>query len=179
MVLLDSSTQKKDAHVPPKTNVEIEVQLPIDDGSTFMQQEEPIIESTQEEKFQQVSEDLEGALDVEVDSNESGIEPFMIHEVDEHLQVVEVQKVDTMVQDKIVPVQHIDFVFPEEFYGVAELKVILLSMLPRVISDLKEVLSTKVLILHHYKTRGRVFSNQGSIMQEHNQKLFQYFILDF
>ena len=62
-----------------------------------------------------MSEDLEGALDVEVDSNESGIEPFMIHEVDEQLQVVEVQKVDTMVQDKIVLVQHIDFVFPEEF----------------------------------------------------------------
>ena len=96
--MLDSSTQKKDAQIPRKTNVEIEVQVPIDDVSTFMQQEEPIIESTQEEKFQQVSEDLEGALDVEVDSNESAIEPFMIHEVDE------VQKVDTMVQDKIVPV---------------------------------------------------------------------------
>ena len=153
--------------------------MPIDDVSTFMQQEEPIIESTQEEKFQQVSEDLEGAFDVEVDFDESGTEPFMIHEVDEHLQVVEVQKVDIMVQDKIVPVQHIDFVFPREFYGVVELKVILLSVLPRVNSDLKEVLRTKVLILHHYKTRGQVFLNQGSIMQEHNQKLFQYFILDF
>ena len=72
-----------------------------------MQQEEPIIESTQEEKFQQVSEDLEDALDV-VDFDESSTEPFMIHEVDEHLQVDEVQKVDTMVQDKIVSVQHID-----------------------------------------------------------------------
>ena len=111
-----------------------------------------------------MSEDLEGALDVEVDFDESCTEPFMIHEVDEHLQVVEVQTVDTMVQDKIVPVQHIDFVFPREFYGVVELKVILLSVLPRVISNLKEVLSTKVLILHHYKTRGRVFLNQGSIM---------------
>ena len=151
MVLLDSSTQKKDAQVPPKTNVEIKVQVPIDDVSTIMQQE-PIIESTQEEKFQQVSEDLEGALDAEVDYDESGIEPFMIHEIDEHLQVVEVQKVNTMIQDKIVPVQHIDFVFPEEFYGVMELKIILLSVLPRVISDLKEVLSTKVLILNHYKT---------------------------
>ena len=45
-VLLDASTQKKDAQAPPKTNVEIEVQVPIDDVSTFMQQEEPIIEST-------------------------------------------------------------------------------------------------------------------------------------
>ena len=95
--MLDSSTQKKDAQVPPKTNVEIEVQVPIDDVSTFMQQEEPIIESTQEEKFQQVSEDLEGAHDVEVNYDESATEPFMIHEVDEQLQVVEVQKVDTMV----------------------------------------------------------------------------------
>ena len=118
MVLLDSSTHKKDAQVPPKTNVEIEVQVPINDVSTFMQQEEPIIESTQEEKFQQVSEDLEGPLDVEADFDESDTEPFMIYEVDEHLQVVEVQKVDTMIQDKIVPVQHIDFVFLEEFYGV-------------------------------------------------------------
>ncbi|KAL0010917.1 hypothetical protein SO802_006025 [Lithocarpus litseifolius] len=133
MVLLDSSTQKKDAQVPPKTTVETEVQVPIDDVSTFMQQEEHIIESTQEEKLQQVSEDVEGALDVEVDSDESGIESVMIHEVDEHLQVVEVQKVDTMVQNKIVLVQHIDFVFPEEFYGVMELNVILLSVLPRVI----------------------------------------------
>ena len=69
--------------------------------------------------------------------------------------------------------------FPEEFYGVVELKVILLSVLPRVISNLKEVVHTKVLILHHHKTRGRVFLNQGNIMQEHNQKLFQNFILDF
>ena len=128
--MLDSSTQKKDAQIPPKTIVEIEVQVPINDVSTFMQQE-PIIESTQEEKFQQVSEDLEGALDVEVDYDESATKPFKIHEVDE------VQKVNTMVQDKIVPVQHIDFVFPKEFYGVVELKVILLSVLPRVISDLK------------------------------------------
>ena len=45
-----------------------------------------------------MSEDLEGALDVEVDFDESATKPFMIHEVDE------VQKVDTMVQDKIVPV---------------------------------------------------------------------------
>ena len=62
-----------------------------------------------------MSEDLEGALDVEVDSDESATEPFMIHEADEHLQVDEVQKVDTMVQDKIVHVPHIDFVFPKEF----------------------------------------------------------------
>ena len=62
---------------------------------------------------------------------------------------------------------------------VLELKVILLLVLPRVISNLKEVVRIEVLILHHYKTQGRVFLNQGSIMQEHNQKLFQYFILDF
>ena len=96
-----------------------------------------------------MSEDLEGAYDVEVNSDESATEPF------------------------------IDFVFLEEFNGVVELKVILLSVLLGVISDLKEVLSSKVLILHYYKTRGRVFLNQGSIMQEHNQKLIQYFILDF
>ena len=68
--MLDSSTWKKDAQVPPKTNVEIEVQVPIDDVSTFVPQE-PIVESTQEQKFQQVSEDLDGALDLKVDFDES------------------------------------------------------------------------------------------------------------
>ena len=42
---------------------------------------------------------------------------------------------------------------------VLELKVILLLVLPRVISNLKEVVRIEVLILHHYKTRGRVFLN--------------------
>ena len=55
---------------------------------------------------------------------------------------------------------------------VLELKVILLLVLPRVISNLKEVVRIEVLILHHYKTRGRVFLNQESIIQEYNQKLF-------
>ena len=64
--MLDSSTKKNDAQVPPKTNVEIKVQVPMDDISTFVQQE-PIVESTQEEKFQQEREDLEGELDVKVD----------------------------------------------------------------------------------------------------------------
>ena len=55
--------------------------MPIDDVSTFMQQEEPIIESTQEEKFQQDSKNLESALDVKVDFDESAtVKPFMIHE---------------------------------------------------------------------------------------------------
>ena len=95
--------------------------MPIDDVSTFVQQE-PIVEFTQEEKFQQVSEDLDGALDLKVDFDESAtVYPFMIHE---DLQVDEVQKVDIMVQDKIVLVPHIDFVFPKEFHGVVELKVI-------------------------------------------------------
>ena len=92
--MLDSSTWKKDTQVPPKTNVEIEVQVPIDDVSTFVPQE-PIVESTQEQKFQQVSEDLEGALDLKVDFDESAtVQPFTIHE---DLQVDEVQKVDIMV----------------------------------------------------------------------------------
>ena len=92
--MLDSSTWKKDTQVPPKTNVEIEVQVPIDDVSTFVPQE-PIVESTQEQKFQQVSEDLGGALDLKVDFDESAtVQPFTIHE---DLQVDEVQKVDIMV----------------------------------------------------------------------------------
>ena len=44
--------------------------MPIDDVSTFVPQE-PIVESTQEQKFQQVSEDLDGALDLKVDFDES------------------------------------------------------------------------------------------------------------
>ena len=84
--MLDSSTKKKDVQVPPKTNVDIKVQVPIDEISTFVQQEE---------KFQQEREDLEGELDVKVDFYESAtVQPFTIHE---DLQVDEVQKVDIMV----------------------------------------------------------------------------------
>ena len=77
----------------------------------------------------------------------------------EDLHISEVEEYKTAlllmvhkIQDEIILIQHIDFVFPKEFYGVVKLTVILLSVLPRVISDLREVLSTNVFILHHYKT---------------------------
>ena len=64
-----------------------------------------------------------------------------------------------MVQDKIVSIPHIDFVFPKEFHGVVEFKVFLFLVLPKAITKLNEVLSTRALILQHYKSRDWVFLN--------------------
>ena len=69
------------------------------------------------------------------------------------------------VQDEIILIPHIDFVIPNEF-DVVEFKVFLFPMLPKVISDLKQVLFVSILILQCFKTRGRVFSNQRRMMRE-------------
>ena len=62
-------------------------------------------------------------------------------------------------------IPHIDFVIPEEFFMV-EFKVFLFSTLPKVIPDLKQVLLVSILILQHFRTQGRVFSNQRRMMRE-------------
>ena len=69
------------------------------------------------------------------------------------------------VQEEIILIPHIDFVIPNEF-DVVELKVFLFPVLPKVVSDLKQVLFVSILILQYFKTRGRVFSNQRRMMQE-------------
>ena len=68
-----------------------------------------------------------------------------------------------MVQDEIVMIPHIDFVIPEEF-DVVECKVFVFSMLPKLISNLKQVFFVSILILQCFKTRGWVFSNQKRMM---------------
>ena len=62
-------------------------------------------------------------------------------------------------------IPYIDFVIPEEF-DMVEFKVFLFPMLPKVISDLKQVLFVSILILQRFRTQGRVFFNQRRMMRE-------------
>ena len=90
----------------------------------------------------------------------------------EDLHLGEIKEVKTTVlpmvhkiQDEIMLIPHIDFVIPNESNAV-EFKVFLLPVLPKVVPNLKQVLLVSILILHCFKTRGRVFSNQRRIMWE-------------
>ena len=65
-------------------------------------------------------------------------------------------------------IPHIEFIIPDKFNDVMESKAPLFSFLPTVVLDWMQVLRVKLLLLQHYKTRGRVFSNQGSMMREQN-----------
>ena len=62
------------------------------------------------------------------------------------------------VQEEIILIPHIDFVIPNTF-DVEEFKVFIFPVLPKVISDLKQVLFVSILILQRFRTQGRVFSN--------------------
>ena len=75
------------------------------------------------------------------------------------------------VQEEIILIPHIDFVIPNEF-DVVEFKVFLFPVLPKVISDLMQVLFISILILQCFKTRGRVFSNQRRMMQEMQENYY-------
>ena len=96
---------------------------------------------------------LEGAHDVILEANESAIDqPSMVHEDKQFAKVVKVDNIVLpMVQDKIMLIPHIDFVILEEF-DMAEFKVSLFSMLPKVIPDLKQVLLVSTLILQCFRT---------------------------
>ena len=116
---------------------------------------------------------LEDAHDVILEANESAFDqPSMVYE---DKQFAKVEKVDNivlpMVQDKIVLIPHIDFVIPNEF-DVVEFKVFLFSVLPKVISDLKQVLFVSILIFQCFKTWGRVFSNQRKMIQEMQENYY-------
>ena len=86
--------------------------------------------------------------------------------------LAEIDKMGTMVfsttEDKpalfatLIP--HIEFVIPDKFNDVMEFKAPLFSILSTVVPNLKQVLRVRILLLQHFKTRGRVFSNQGSMM---------------
>ena len=76
----------------------------------------------------------------------------------EDLHLGEVEEVKTTVlpmvhkvQEEIILIPHIDFVIPNEF-DVVEFKVFVFHVLPKVISDLKQVLFVNILILQCFKT---------------------------
>ena len=75
------------------------------------------------------------------------------------------------VQEEIIPIPHIDFVIPNTF-DVEEFKVFIFPVLPKVISDLKQVLFISILILQCFKTRSRVFSNQRRMMREMQENYY-------
>ena len=63
------------------------------------------------------------------------------------------------VQEEIILIPHIDFVIPNEF-DVVEFKVFLFPMLPKVISDLKQVLFVSILFLQYYYLILFMFASQ-------------------
>ena len=75
------------------------------------------------------------------------------------------------VQEKIILILHIDFVIPNEF-DVVKFKVFLFHVLPKVISDLKQVLFVSILIFQCFKTRDRVFFNQRRMMREMQENYY-------
>ena len=119
---------------------------------------------------------LEGAHDVKVEVVEcASNQPSTVLE-DLHLDEVEEVKTTMLpmvhkVQEEIILIPHIDFVIPNEF-DVVEFKVFVFSVLPKVISDLKQVLFISILILQCFKTRGRVFSNQRRMMREMQENYY-------
>ena len=119
---------------------------------------------------------LEGAHDVKVEVVECASDQPSI--VLEDLYLGEVEEVKTtvlpmvhQVQGEIILIPHIDFVIPSEF-DVVEFKVFLFLVLPKVISDLKQVLFVSILILQCFKTRDRVFSNQRRMMREMQENYY-------
>ena len=84
-------------------------------------------------------------------------------------------------EDKVVSfsslIPHIEFIIPDKFNDVMESKVPLFSIFPTVVPELKQVFHVRLLLLQHYKTRGRVFSNQRSMMLEQN--IYFIFIFNF
>ena len=119
---------------------------------------------------------LEGAHDVKVEIVEcASDQPSTILE-DLHLGEVEEVKTTMLpmvhkIQEEIILIPHIDFVIPNEF-DVVEFKVFLFPVLPKVISDLTQVLFVSILILQCFKTRGRVFSNQRRMMREMQENYY-------
>ena len=143
-------------------------------ASTFVQQEELTLEPLQQEtkdptlldeEIPQESEILEDAYDVKFNFDECATNQSS--RVLEDTQLDEVDKIATIVlsatEEKTPPfaslIPYIDFVIPDIFSGVVEQQTSLFFMLPKLIPDLKQVLRARIIILQHFKTRGRVFSN--------------------
>uniref|UniRef100_A0A2N9HRK7 Retrotransposon gag domain-containing protein n=1 Tax=Fagus sylvatica TaxID=28930 RepID=A0A2N9HRK7_FAGSY len=92
--------------------------------------------------------------DLQVQEEELIVEPKQ--HVFEDTQFDEVDKVVSFSS----PIPHIEFIIPGKFNDVMESKAPLFSVLPTVVPELKQVFRVRLLLLQHYKTRGRVFSNQ-------------------
>ena len=60
---------------------------------------------------------------------------------------------------------NINFVIPDIFTNVMVPRALLLLVLPKVVLTFKQTSSTRILMLPHFKTRGRVFSNQRSMVE--------------
>jgi hypothetical protein len=121
---------------PPILTIEVQdLQVPTYITSPFVQEEELIIEPTQQ--------------------------------VFAEAQLDEVDKIGTMVSSTVKETTvlfailhpNIDFVIPDLFTNELVPKALLLSVLPKVIPAFKHASSAQILILPHFKTRGRVFSN--------------------
>ena len=142
----------KEIQAPLEPSAENKLQVPIDEPKLCMEDlTEHVAESLlDEEKVQQESQELDAPA---------------AH------------------QDKAVTLAtltpRIDFIIPETFNRVMEQKPSFFLRLPKVLKELVQVPSTRVLILVHFKTRGRVFSNQGSMMQEDNQEFFRIYYFKF
>ena len=55
---------------------------------------------------------------------------------------------------------------------MVEFKVFVFPLLPKAISDLKQVLFVSILILQCFKTRGQVFTNQRRMMREMQENYY-------
>jgi hypothetical protein len=102
----------------------------------------------------------------------------------EDTQLDEMEKIGTMVfspaKEETVSFAtlhpSIDFVILDIVMDVMVPKALLLSVFPKVVPTFKQASSAQILTLPHFKTHGRVFSNQRSMMH-HN--LLHIFFLDF
>ena len=160
----------------PKPNVDIDVHASTSVALTSVQGNESIEEQQDEKMVPKESIMLEGAHDVKVEVVEcASNQPSTVLE-DLHLGEVEEVKTTVLplvhkVQEEIILIPHIDFVIPNEF-DVVEFKIFLFPVLPKVISDLKQMLFVSIVILQCFKTRGRVFSNQRRMMREMQENYY-------
>ena len=123
--------------------------------------------------------------DLQVQEEEFIVEPKQ--QVFEDTQLDEVDKIGTMVsstaEEKTILFAtlhpNIDFVIPDIFTDVTVPKALLLIVFLKVVPTFKQASSAQILILSHFKTRGRVFSNQRSMMQHNLLHIVWISILNF
>jgi hypothetical protein len=111
--------------------------------------------------------------DLKVQEEELIVEPKQ--QVFEDTQLDEVDKVVSFSS----PIPHIEFIIPDKFSDAMEFKAPLFCILPTVVPELKQVFRVRLLLLQHYKTRGRVFSNQRSMMREPHKDYFILILFNF